>query len=749
MSRHPVRVVIRDRPVSGGGSSVELGADGRTVRVISAQRSTSFSYDTVLDGASQERTFEEVGRPLCETVMQGVNATVLCYGQTGAGKSFTMVGNGQDYHTRGILPRALASIFRGVADRPEYEYTLRLQCLEIYNDSMYDLLSTLPGAQRSELSLSSSSEVVGLTSPKVSSEQEAHKLVFEAEANRAVEQHKLNARSSRSHVLYMLLVERRSRVDSSGAVLKSRLTLADLAGSERLKKSGDHGDEGFQPPSSLNLTGVAPTRQQRLARESMCINKSLSFLEQVVIALGSKRPSGHVPHRSSRLTAVLRDSLGGNCRTVLIANIRTDDVHVEETFSTCRFAQRMAGVSTTATVNTDIVRSPEEEMRRCRGELADLKRELAMHDQLAGRTSVAYSGAFSSAERDELRAQIQGFVAGGPEARLEPRSLRQINEAFAIFKQLIREGEDQRSAASSQWECPRCGAAAAEADPADEPAVILSATFETPAPEVVLVGDDSATGFAVGEAPADARPSDGITVVAARATNPPSSSPAAEPSRGAEGASSRGATAGSSRDQAYDTFKAGPGRELAIALAEGKKGLREKRVVVRQLSQDVNAATRTIGECKDLLERKRQHRSGGGAERSTSADGEPVDVIDEEEYLCLTRLKATKHAYREAFDRLVEARAQVDLTEQVVETCRAQLVADFEAWGGSDLGGEAATPAVSADSGPDEALDQDEEYEAMAEERILKADPESLAFFNAVRQAQSSGRSPARTIRRR
>ena len=78
--------------------------------MISAQRSTSFNYDTVLDGASQERTFEEVGRPLCETVMQGVNATVRCYGQTGGGKSFTVVGNGQDYHTRGILPRALGQL---------------------------------------------------------------------------------------------------------------------------------------------------------------------------------------------------------------------------------------------------------------------------------------------------------------------------------------------------------------------------------------------------------------------------------------------------------------------------------------------------------------------------------------------------------------------------------------------------------------------------------------------------------------
>jgi len=159
--RQPVRVVIRNRPVSGSiGEAVELGADGRTVSVLQASHSSSgaakrmsFKCDAVLANASQERVFEEAGRPLCETVLQGYNATALCYGQTGAGKSFTMVGDGQDYHQRGLLPRALARIFREVGSRPEYLYTIRLQCLEIYNESMYDLLATMPGAERTDLSI--------------------------------------------------------------------------------------------------------------------------------------------------------------------------------------------------------------------------------------------------------------------------------------------------------------------------------------------------------------------------------------------------------------------------------------------------------------------------------------------------------------------------------------------------------------------------------------------------------------------
>jgi kinesin family protein 6/9 len=228
--RQPIRVVVRNRPSSGStDNAIELGSDGQTVSVRQLSHTptggakadrVSYKCDAVLANASQERVFEEVGLPLCETVLQGYNATALCYGQTSSGKSFTMIGNGHDYHHRGLLPRALARIFRDVSNRLEYSFTVGLQCLEIYNESMYDLLATLPGAERRDLSIcevGGSVEVKGLSAPQVTTEEEALRLVFEAEANRAVSQHQLNAHSSRSHVFYILSLERRSRVDSSGA----------------------------------------------------------------------------------------------------------------------------------------------------------------------------------------------------------------------------------------------------------------------------------------------------------------------------------------------------------------------------------------------------------------------------------------------------------------------------------------------------------------------------------------------------
>ena len=305
-ARETVRVVARSRPTEGSCDSIALGQEGKTITVrqvtptVSGQSKTeniSFTCDTVLAGSSQERMFDEVGRPLCEAVLQGYNGTALCYGQTGAGKSFTMVSSGAtDYHQRGLLPRSIVRIFREVGNRPECEFTTRFSCLEIYNEAMHDLLASLPGTRpgpRAELTISEARgnvTVKGLSTIEVGSEEEALRLLFEAESNRAVAQHALNLHSSRSHVIYTLQVERRSRVDSTGAVVCSALTMVDLAGSERLKKS-NHGAEAVKE-------GSAAARQQaKLAREAMCINKSLSFLEQVVTALGS-RSRAHVPHRS-------------------------------------------------------------------------------------------------------------------------------------------------------------------------------------------------------------------------------------------------------------------------------------------------------------------------------------------------------------------------------------------------------------------------------------------------------------------
>jgi len=155
-------------------------------------------------------------------------------------------------------------------------------------------------------------------------------------------------------------------VESSEKVICSKLNIIDLAGSERTKKTGSEG---------ITLT------------EANFINKSLSYLEQVVVAL-SDRGRDYVPYRQSKLTHMLKDSLGGNSKTLMMANIWPEPDHIEETISTLRFATRMMRVSNEATINVKL--DPAQLIKRYEREVRDLKQELAMHDTLANRGRITY-----------------------------------------------------------------------------------------------------------------------------------------------------------------------------------------------------------------------------------------------------------------------------------------------------------------------------------------------------------------------
>ena len=172
----------------------------------------------------------------------------------------------------------------------------------------------------------------GLIQKICHTEEEALNLLFEGDTNRTLAEHKLNKVSTRSHCIYTLLLEIRSRVESSEKVVFSKINLVDLAGSERTKKTGSEGKQ---------------------LREAQFINKSLSFLEQVVVALSEKMRS-HIFYRQSKLTNILKDSIGGNCKTVMVANIWPQANHLEETISTLKFASRMMKVSNKAIVNIQL-----------------------------------------------------------------------------------------------------------------------------------------------------------------------------------------------------------------------------------------------------------------------------------------------------------------------------------------------------------------------------------------------------------
>ena len=372
--KQAVKVVIRTRPTadfaqrnleidpSTGSITIKIDKNEKAGLINNQTDAWKFSFEKILHNASQDEVYEASASEIIQSVVEGFNGTVLCYGQTGAGKTYSMTGSQTEYKYRGIIPRAINQVYALTSSKFEQAITIRVSYAEIYNDQIRDLLPEVGTGMGSEnlmmrdqnLQISDDQRggvfVRGLNQHVCDSEEDALNCLFEGELNRTFRQHYLNATSSRAHCIFTMHIESRSRVESADKVVFSKLHLVDLAGSERTKKT--------QSDSAM------------LLKEAQFINKSLSFLEQVVLALSSKKRD-HIPYRQAKLTNFLRDSLGGNCKTVMIANIWPEARHIEETNSTLKFASRMMKVANEATIN--IMMDPAQQIKRYEKEIRDLK----------------------------------------------------------------------------------------------------------------------------------------------------------------------------------------------------------------------------------------------------------------------------------------------------------------------------------------------------------------------------------------
>ena len=454
------------------------------------QEAWSFTCDRVLHNAGQDEVFSRLAKPMVDAAIEGYNGTVLAYGQTGAGKTFTMTGATDNFVHRGIIPRAIGYLFKTIQGKPNTAFTVRVSYLELYNEHMYDLLapgggggggapaafgsSTAGGGGGEEMAIIEDGEgnthVRGLSHVVATSEEEALNLLFEGDTNRIVGSHSLNKASSRSHTIFTLHVESRSRVESTEKVLMSKLNLVDLAGSERVKKT-----------DSTGLT----------LQEAKYINQSLTFLEQVVVSLGDRRP--HIPYRQTKLTNVLKDSIGGNCKTLMVANIWPEEGQLEETISTLRFASRMMRVSNEPTVNVQYDLSAL--CKKYESDIKQLKEELAMHDALSNRAHIVYDP-YTEQERYELNKQVRAFLAGEVDD-LPIINLRHIRETFAQFKVILNNVE---SAALRQLRSHY----GSSAPPADAPTTLSIPALVASGGGVGELDND---GFNLGEFAESAKPS--------------------------------------------------------------------------------------------------------------------------------------------------------------------------------------------------------------------------------------------------
>jgi kinesin family protein 5 len=304
------------------------GFDDLNANSSTSISSSSFTFDAVHESdATQIALYDSCARATIDDVLRGYNGTIFAYGQTGAGKTFTMFGVDDDTgDLRGIVPRACAQIFDHIAqDAAGTEYTIKCSFLEIYREVVRDLLSPASPALRVREAPERGVWVDGLSQVFCTSPTDIFELLRLGETARATSSTNMNAVSSRSHSLFVLELTQKL---TDGSTKTGRLNLVDLAGSEKVAKTGASGET---------------------LEEAKKINQSLSALGNCIAALTESR--SHIPYRDSKLTFILRESLGGNCKTTLLVAASPARSNVEETLSALRFGSRAKLIKNTVTVN--------------------------------------------------------------------------------------------------------------------------------------------------------------------------------------------------------------------------------------------------------------------------------------------------------------------------------------------------------------------------------------------------------------
>ena len=358
-----VKVMVRARPMNKRERSlnaekvIEVREDRKEIMIFNPEEpenKKTFTYDNVFNENSQQKdVYEKSAYSIVENMFEGYNGTIFAYGQTGCGKTFSMMGVTSDEVLKGIIPRSFSHIIARIADAKNKNFLLRCSFIEIYNENIHDLLSS-DTTKNMDLRESKKKGIFikDLNMPVVKTVEEMLKWMNQGDKNRHVGATKMNQDSSRSHSIFTVYLEVEEKIDAKNSKIKAgKLNLVDLAGSERQSKT--------------EATG------QRL-KEATKINLSLSALGNVIAALVSGKKK-HIPYRDSKLTRLLQDSLGGNTKTLMIAAISPADDNYDETLGTLKYANRAKQIKNKPKVNEDpkdaLIREYQEELKRLKAQL--------------------------------------------------------------------------------------------------------------------------------------------------------------------------------------------------------------------------------------------------------------------------------------------------------------------------------------------------------------------------------------------
>ncbi|XP_032163054.1 kinesin-like protein KIF27 isoform X2 [Mustela erminea] len=453
MEEIPVKVAVRIRPLL---CKEVLHNHQACVRVIPNTqqiiigRDRVFTFDFVFGkNSTQDEVYNTCIKPLVLSLIEGYNATVFAYGQTGSGKTYTIGGGhvasvveGQ----KGIIPRAIQEIFQNISENPSIDFSIKVSYIEVYKEDLRDLLELETSMKDLHIreDEKGNTVIVGAKECQVESADEVMSLLEMGNAARHTGTTQMNEHSSRSHAIFTISicqVEKNIEAGEDGSwyshrQIVSKFHFVDLAGSERVTKTGNTGER---------------------FKESIQINSGLLALGNVISALGDpRRKSSHIPYRDAKITRLLKDSLGGSAKTVMITCVSPSSSDFDESLNSLKYANRARNIRNKPTLNF----SPESDrMDEMEFEIKLLREALQSQQASISQTSQIHPEETPERNRihslEEQVAQLQGeclsyqncveeavtFLVDLKEAvRLNPKQLHKLQEWLNMTQEVKKAG---------------------------------------------------------------------------------------------------------------------------------------------------------------------------------------------------------------------------------------------------------------------------------------------------------------------
>ncbi|NXH68242.1 KIF6 protein, partial [Hydrobates tethys] len=543
-------------------------------------------------------------------------------------------------------------------------YTTHVSYLEIYNECGYDLLDPRHEASRLEdlpkVTIMEDPDqnihLKNLSLQQATSEEEALNLLFLGDTNRMIAETPMNQASTRSHCIFTIHLS--SKEPGSTTIRRSKLHLVDLAGSERVAKTGVGG---------------------HLLTEAKYINLSLHYLEQVIIALAEKNRS-HIPYRNSMMTSVLRDSLGGNCMTTMIATLSIDKRNIDESISTCRFAQRVALIKNEAILNEEI--DPRLMIVQLKKEIQELKDELAL---VTGKPRTSELSQEELLQLDEL---IETFLEDNdPDSTLNVGAdMRKIKYCFIHVKQLMNHSkisdkkllsqhisEEKDTNKETGEELKKLKELLQQRDNEINILVNMLKKEKKKARDALFQLNVASAGSSVLK--------QSLSINLEESRNPSSwfslkeakdfsSSVHRLPflSRQTEGKMSLGC------QEAFEVFK--QDRADSITIEDNKQLLKQRFTEAKCLGEKLNEVRNKINHLKGQITQRHIQR----AALAVSSPSEELNMLDPVEEKLRTQIEEEKKSYKTMLNRLKGLKVEIEHLQLLMEKVKMKLQKDFEVW---------------------------------------------------------------------